>query len=434
MHSHSHDHHDIEKPVPRLKSYSIEVSLIVPTFNEKENIVVLLDQCEKALQPVTHEVLVVDDNSPDGTGDIVANYGKTHPNIRLIKRMEGRGLSAAVIEGFEKAQGHYLAVIDADLSHNPALLSELLKAVQGGVSVAVGSRKVPGGGADHWPWFRRLYSDVATFLARTFLAVSLRDPMSGYFMMNHDVFYDVQRSLNPKGYKILLEVVTRGRIQSLREIPYVFIDRKQGHSKLTGSVALQYLAMLWDLRPYYPLFHKLRYTYHTGRYKKVVKFLKEGRTLDIGCGQPCETMEEQAFLRFLNWPGSVGMDIKPMTGPYEFHQGSILEMTFPNESFDNVVAMEVLEHIEDVEKAVREVHRILKPGGVFVMSTPDCHWLWEFFWDRWTRLIGQMWHDAHVISMRVPEWRKLLGSLFQVTDFKRHWTFDLIFRCVKERP
>lgn len=195
---------------------------------------------------------------------------------------------------------------------------------------------------------------------------------------------------------------------------------------------LSFFKKVWNQRFYFPPLAGLRKSFHTGRYRKVVPSLKEGKTLDIGCGQPCESMPDQAFLRFLNRKDAVGLDIKPVTGPYEFHQGDINKMPFADNTFDNVVAMEVLEHIHDVPGALKEIHRVLKPGGVFVMSTPDCHPVWEFLWNGWTILIGQMWHHAHVISMRVPDWRKALEVNFNVKKFQRHWCFDLVFAAVKK--
>ena len=155
------------------------VSLVVPTYNERENIVLLLDAVRAAMAGRELEVWVMDDDSPDGTWSVAADYARTHGEVRVVRRTEERGLSAAVIDGFGRARGDVLAVMDADLSHDPALLPHLVDALVGGADMAIGSRRVAGGGADSWPWHRRRASDLATMLAQQWLGVPLADPMSG---------------------------------------------------------------------------------------------------------------------------------------------------------------------------------------------------------------------------------------------------------------
>jgi len=224
------------------------VSVIVPTYNERDNIVPLLDQVRAALAGRAFEVLVVDDDSPDGTWQVAESYGVAHPEVGVLRRLGNRGLSAAVVEGFARARGVVLAVMDADLSHDPALLPALLDAVDSGADIAVGSRRIPGGGADVWPWHRRLGSEVATRLARWGLGVRLADPMSGYFALRRELFDRVRDRVAPRGYKILLEIVARAGPCTLVELPYVFRDRRQGVSKMSPQVALAYLGSLWELR------------------------------------------------------------------------------------------------------------------------------------------------------------------------------------------
>jgi dolichol-phosphate mannosyltransferase len=224
------------------------VSLVVPTYDERDNIVLLLDQVRAAMCGRRLEVWVVDDDSPDRTWELAAEYARSHPDVHVIRRQNERGLSAAVIEGFRRARGDLLAVMDADLSHDPALLPALADAVLAGADVAVGSRRVPGGGADVWPWPRRLASNGATALARWALGVPLADPMSGYFALRRDVFESVRDRLQPRGYKILLEIVGRADPLKVVELPYVFRDRRQGVSKVSPGVATAYLVSLWALR------------------------------------------------------------------------------------------------------------------------------------------------------------------------------------------
>ncbi len=188
---------------------STEVSVVIPTYNEREKILSLVDQIGHALGDTALEIVVVDDDSPDGTAGAVEQRAQTDPRVRLIRRR-----------------------------------------LRGGVAIAVGPRRVPGGGAEKWPWFRRQYSDVATRVARLWLNTLLSDPMSGYFMLQRELYESVCGELNPKVYKILLEIVTRGRPASIKELPFIFKDRKQGESKLTLRISLQYFQMLWQLRSY----------------------------------------------------------------------------------------------------------------------------------------------------------------------------------------
>ena len=224
------------------------LSLIVPTYNERENIITLLDGVRAAVREWPLEIWVVDDDSPDETWRVVAEYGERYPEVHLIRRLGERGLSSAVITGFCHSRGDLLGVMDADLSHDPAVLPALVDAVLAGADVAVGSRRVPGGGADVWPWFRRLASNGATALARWALGTPLADPMSGYFALRRDVFESVHDRLQPRGYKILLEIVGRADPLKVVELPYVFRDRRQGVSKVSPQVAAAYLVSLWALR------------------------------------------------------------------------------------------------------------------------------------------------------------------------------------------
>jgi len=224
------------------------VSLVVPTYDERDNIVPLLEAIRAAMAGRDLEVWIVDDDSPDRTWELALDYARSHPEVQVIRRTSKRGLSGAVIEGLHRARGEFLAVMDADLSHDPALLPRLVDAAAGGADVAVGSRRVPGGGADNWPWHRRKASDLATALARWWLRVPLSDPMSGYFVLRRAVFEGVRDHLQPRGYKILLEIVCRAGAVKIIELPYVFRERRQGVSKVSPRVGWEFLTSLWDLR------------------------------------------------------------------------------------------------------------------------------------------------------------------------------------------
>ena len=223
-------------------------SLVIPTYDERENILTLLSAAHSALGQRPHEIIVVDDDSPDLTWKVVEEFSATHSWARSIRRRGERGLSSAVIVGFESARGDVLGVMDADLSHDETILPALLDRIEGGADMAIGSRRIKGGGATHWPWYRRLTSSVATRLAQHLLRLEISDPMSGYFVLRRSVYEAARKSLKPTGYKILLELYCRARPRTVAEVPFVFRDRRQGHSKLSGSVIRQFLSMVRALR------------------------------------------------------------------------------------------------------------------------------------------------------------------------------------------
>ncbi len=398
-------------------------SLVIPTFNEAKNIRTLISGLAERLRDVPHELIVVDDDSPDMTWKVAEELRLEYPQMMVHRRLGKRGLGSAVLEGFERAQGSCLGVIDGDLSHDDRILPALIEAVQEGAELAVGSRRVAGGGASHWPWHRRLISTGATSLSRRLLSLSLSDPMSGYFVLSRGLWERVRPRLSPRGYKILLEIYCKARPSKVVEIPFVFQDRTQGVSKLTPAVARQYLEMLGVLCLDETM-QKVRYLYHTGRYRKVAALLKEGSVLDLGCGQPCETMPDGAFLRFLG-RGS-GVDMKACVIPFPFYQADVKKLPFADHSFDNIVAMEILEHVPEADVALAEIKRVLKTDGRLVISFPHETALWEVIWHLWERSFGFAWYHTHSGTRPLREWYALLERYLHIDKSRRHWYFDII--------
>jgi len=200
------------------------VSIIIPTYNEAGNIRKLVPEIFK--HNVNSEIIIVDDNSPDGTARVAEDLGKWF-TVRVVKRPRKMGLGSAVIEGFRHAKSDIIGVMDADFSHPPEKIPELVKALRD-CDIAIGSRNVKGGGIENWPLKRRLMSKGATWIAR--ILTSVKDPMSGFFFMKKPVINGVK--LETKGYKILMEILVKGRYKRVREIPYIFRDRQDGESKL----------------------------------------------------------------------------------------------------------------------------------------------------------------------------------------------------------
>jgi dolichol-phosphate mannosyltransferase len=230
----------------------LRLSLVIPTYNERKNIAELIGQLSALLDPIlgaAYELLVVDDDSPDRTWELAAEIAARVPRVRVIRRQGEKGLSTAVIRGWQAARGEVLAVIDADLQHPPEASVALFRALEPHVDLTVGSRHVEGGGVSDWSFSRRILSRGAQLVGLLLLPGVLgriSDPMSGLFMLRRSALAGVE--LHPLGYKILLEVIGRGRIRSIAEVGYVFRERTGGESKVTWRLYPQYLRHLLRLR------------------------------------------------------------------------------------------------------------------------------------------------------------------------------------------
>jgi dolichol-phosphate mannosyltransferase len=235
------------------------ISVVVPTYNERENLLELVERLDSVLKHTPYELIVIDDNSPDGTWELAERLAERYP-IKVIKRERRDGLASAVIRGFEEAEGDVLVVMDADLQHPPELIPKLVKKLKD-ADIVVASRYVEGGGVKGWSTFRKLVSKGATPLAKLFLT-SVNDPMSGFFALKRSVIEGVR--LEPKGYKILLEILVKGRYSKVAEVPFIFEARKKGRSKLGFAQYLDYLKHLIAL---------LRFK---GEFKRVAKFAAVG--------------------------------------------------------------------------------------------------------------------------------------------------------------
>lgn len=225
----------------------MRLSVISPTLNEAECVPLLVEELERALGDINHEILIVDDNSPDGTWSIAQNISLTNPQVRSLRRMQNPGLGAAVIDGFSAAKGDVLACIDADLQHDPLILTRMLEELQDGADIVVGSRHAEGGSTGEWGHLRRVQSWIANKLAQLLLGVRLKDPMSGYFLVRRKDFYEIREQLNGKGFKILLEILWNLNARKIKEVPYTFRPRTRGQSKLSGRIILQFIHQLWRL-------------------------------------------------------------------------------------------------------------------------------------------------------------------------------------------
>ncbi len=405
------------------------LSIVIPTYNERGNIEKLIPQVFKSCKGLgaAVEVVIVDDNSPDGTGKLAEEVGKKY-NVKVIHRSGKLGLASAVIQGFAESESDIVGAMDADLSHPTQVLPELIRPIlKGEAEVVVGSRYIRGGGVEVWPFHRKLISGVATLMARHLTKV--KDPMSGIFFLRKSVIDGV--NLNAKGYKIGLEVLVKGKYSRVSEVPYVFRNRFVGKSKLTLMEYVHYLRNLIVLTAYKLTHRTPKKVYHarslsnyyetynnldpriyydalsTGNkgqsfwhQQKFAEVLNEATDIkpssviaDIGCGPGvfisklpknkltyAVDVSEQTVKFATELNKKLGKNVKGTAALAE-------KLPFADNLFDYVFMIEVIEHMppELEAKALSEVKRVLKPGGQFVMTTPNYRSAWpiiEYFWSR----------------------------------------------------
>jgi dolichol-phosphate mannosyltransferase len=213
---------------------------------EAENIPMLVEEVENALKDVSFELIIVDDNSPDGTADVAEGLNRKYGNIKVLRRPSKLGLVSAVKDGFNKAEADVVAVMDADLQHPPELLPIMYKKLREGFDLVIASRYIERG-VEGWSLWRRLLSRGATMLAHLMLPKTrkVRDPLSGYFMIKKEIVDAIR--LNTAGFKILLEILVKGRYHKVAEVPYFFGVRRRGMSKLDLKEILNYAVSLTRL-------------------------------------------------------------------------------------------------------------------------------------------------------------------------------------------
>lgn len=229
-----------------------EVSIVIPTYNESKNIKGILHLIKEHLPKNTRvEAIVVDDNSPDGTGKIAEDYfkslkEKTLYTINVINRKTKEGLSSAILNGVEQAKGKIVVVMDSDFSHPPQLIPKLVEVLkQSKTDIVVASRYLNGGNIQGWSLKRKIISKIGTMIAKKGLGIRQSDPMSGFFAFNKDVIKGI--NFDAIGYKLLLEMLVKTKGVSIKEIPYTFLDRQNGKSKLGIKTILEFGHAVWKL-------------------------------------------------------------------------------------------------------------------------------------------------------------------------------------------
>jgi dolichol-phosphate mannosyltransferase len=226
-----------------------EVTVVTPTYCEAENLPVLFARLTAALAGIDWELIVVDDDSPDGTADVAREMAQRDPHLRVVQRLHRRGLAGAVVEGMLASSAPIIAVIDADLQHDEAALPRMIDVLRRrpDVQLVVGSRYAEGGGFGDWGMERQRGSRLATRLGNLVCRTEVKDPMSGFFAIRRSAFMEVAHDLSDQGFKILLDILASARgALNVAEVPYQFRSRQLGESKLDSSVIWQYVELLLD--------------------------------------------------------------------------------------------------------------------------------------------------------------------------------------------
>jgi dolichol-phosphate mannosyltransferase len=233
---------------PALGNAAPELTVVIPTLNERDNVPLVVERLNRVLAGLAWEVIFVDDDSPDGTADVVRALAQTQPNIRCLHRLGRRGLSSACIEGILASAAPYAAVMDGDLQHDESLLPAMLAKIKAErLDIVVASRHIGEGGVGDWRRSRVMISDFATRLGRLVVKADLTDPMSGFFLIKRETFAVSMRSLSGQGFKILLDLFASApRPLAFAEVPLKFRRRLHGESKLDAMVAWEYATLLLE--------------------------------------------------------------------------------------------------------------------------------------------------------------------------------------------
>jgi len=225
-----------------------DLTVVLPTFNERDNIAILVERLSTALAGIAWEAIFVDDDSPDGTAGVVRALARRDTRVRCLQRVGRRGLSSACIEGILASSAPYVAVMDADLQHDEGLLPRMFATLRDEpYDLVVGSRYIAGGGVGEWDVGRQRASAAATWLSRLITKTEIADPMSGFFMLRREVFEDSLPQLSAQGFKILLDILASAKTPPrMKELPYEFRLRQYGESKLDALVVWEFAMLLAD--------------------------------------------------------------------------------------------------------------------------------------------------------------------------------------------
>ncbi len=242
------------------------ISIVIPTYNERENIEELVSLISDSMKGYDYEIIIVDDDSPDRTWELAQELSDKYP-IKVIRRVNERGLATAVIEGFKHSKGEIIVVLDADLQHPPEKIPDLIRPIiDENYDIVIGSRYIKGGGVREWNFIRKLISRGAILLSHIAIPKlrGIKDTMSGFFAIKRGVIEGVD--LKPRGYKILLEILVKGKWNNVKEVPYIFGERARGRSKLGSKQMIDYVK------------HLIALSIWSGDFWRVIKYVTVGIT------------------------------------------------------------------------------------------------------------------------------------------------------------
>ena len=280
-----------------MNSDTTQISIILPTYNESQNIISLLKSISENIpKNIKTQTIIFDDNSPDKTGKIVEEYIKNLKNlanhsIDVIHRKTKTGLSSAILNGISHAQGEHIIVMDSDFSHPPQIIPKMLESLRTQYDIVIASRYVKGGNILNWPFKRKIISKFATSIAKYFLNIDTKDPLSGCFAFKKNIIKDL--NFDAIGFKILLELLVKSDSNKIKEIPYTFTDRKFGSSKLDSKTMFDYVKSIWNLYRYGKKHHKEN--------RKSISFLsKAARFFTVGASGMAVNYFVSIFSTILN--------------------------------------------------------------------------------------------------------------------------------------
>jgi len=416
-----------------------ELSVVIPAWNERENLDLLLPALRETLQDlgVRFEIIVADAGSTDGTRESAERRG-----ARVVVQTE-RGYGGALLAGFGASTGDHIVTMDADLSHRPFFVADLWQR-RGSAEVLIASRYVEGGAAE-MGWFRKLLSHILNRTYARALSLPLRDLSSGFRMYRRDVLD--RMPLRARDFDVLEEILIRVYNEGwvIQEVPFRYMPRGSGgsHARLIkfGWAYLKTLLRMWRLRNSveaadydYRAFDSpiwLQRYWQRTRHEIVLGFLEQrDSVLDIGCG---------SSRIILDMPKAIGLDILQRKLRWVRAAGgrtvraSCDRLPFPDNSFDAVISSEVIEHIPDEPAIFDEMDRVLRPGGVLVVGTPDYgKWLWWVIEYIYGKVLPGAYADEHITHFTQATLAARLRQYgYEVLDCRYVGGCEMIFKARK---
>jgi dolichol-phosphate mannosyltransferase len=416
-----------------------DLSVVIPAMDEKENLDLLLPALKEVIAGlgINAEIIVADGGSSDGTAEAAASRG-----ARVVQQVE-RGYGGALLAGFEASRAPYVITMDADLSHRPVVLEELWRNRHEG-EVVIASRYAPGGEAGVGG-LRRLLSRILNTTYSRVLSLPVKDLSSGFRLYRRNVLRGIP--VQSRDFDVLEEILIRIHADGWRihEVPFRYMSRGSGESHVRllkfGWAYLKTLIRMWQLRNSvasadydYRAFDSpiwLQRYWQRKRHEIVLDFVRgQGDVLDVGCGTSRIVVD---------LPAAVGLDIayRKLRWLRRLHprviQATCTTLPFPDGSFDAVINSEVIEHVADDAGILREMHRILRPGGTLILGTPDyARRLWLVLeWIYGKIMPGAYAHEHITRFTRRTLHQRLVESGFEVLDCRYVGYCEMIFKARK---